>query len=96
MLRRDQTGWLGREDSNSQMSLSKMPFEIWREFPLISEHLGTRDFSRARCWRNDMQLPAGLAAWLVEFEPVSSNKFRITQKAHNSINRNLYSFGLLS
>jgi hypothetical protein len=43
----DRTAWLGREDSNSQMSFAKTPFDIWGEFPLISEHLGTRAFSRA-------------------------------------------------
>jgi hypothetical protein len=31
------------------MRLCKMPFEMSGEFPLISEHIGTRDFSRVRC-----------------------------------------------
>jgi hypothetical protein len=31
------------------MLLCKMAFEMSCEFPLISEHIGTRDFSRTRC-----------------------------------------------
>jgi hypothetical protein len=42
-------GWLGRQDSNLEMTFQKTPFERSREFPLISEHIGTRDFSRVRC-----------------------------------------------
>jgi AmmeMemoRadiSam system protein B len=34
-------GW---EDSNSQMSLPKLAFEVWPEFPFISEPLAIRDF----------------------------------------------------
>jgi hypothetical protein len=41
---RDGTGWLGREDSNWQMSFPKMGFEMLPEFPLILERLGTRDY----------------------------------------------------
>src|SRR5262245_9141249 len=59
---RDQTGWLGRQDSNSQMSFSKGPVEMSGEFPRIPEHLGTRDFSRAICQQANMQPPAGLTA----------------------------------
>jgi hypothetical protein len=58
---RDGTDWLGREDSNSQMSFPKIPFEMWGEFPLILEHYRTRDFSRARCLKRNMHLPAELA-----------------------------------
>jgi hypothetical protein len=49
-----------------------MPFEMSDEFPLISEHLGIRDFSRVSCQNTDMHLPAGLAASATEFEPVSA------------------------
>jgi hypothetical protein len=45
------TGWLGWEDSNSQMSLPKLAFEVWPEFPFISERLAIRDFSRLSCQR---------------------------------------------
>ena len=34
----DRTGWLGWEGSNSQMSLPKLAFEVWPEFPF---HFGT-------------------------------------------------------
>ena len=47
----DRTGWLGWEDSNSQMSLPKLAFEVWPEFPFISERLAIRDFSRLSCQR---------------------------------------------
>src|SRR5580692_3902219 len=40
------SGW---EDSNSQMSLPKLAFEVWPEFPFISERLAIRDFSRLSC-----------------------------------------------
>ena len=43
-------GW-GREDSNSQMSLPKLAFEVWPEFPFISQRLAIRDFSRLSCQR---------------------------------------------
>ena len=43
--------WLGWEDSNSQMSLPKLAFEVWPEFPFISERLAIRDFSRLSCQR---------------------------------------------
>jgi hypothetical protein len=49
--RRDRTGWLGWEDSNSQMSLPKLAFEVWPEFPFILERLAIRDFSRLSCQR---------------------------------------------
>jgi hypothetical protein len=49
--RRDRTGWLGWEDSNSQMSLPKLAFEVWPEFPFISQRLAIRDFSRLSCQR---------------------------------------------
>src|SRR5260221_11117742 len=49
-----------------------MPFEMSDEFPLISEHLGIRDFSRVSCQNTDMHLPAGLAASVTGFEPVSA------------------------
>jgi hypothetical protein len=39
------------EDSNSQMSLPKLAFEVWPEFPFISERLAIRDFSRLSCQR---------------------------------------------
>jgi hypothetical protein len=45
------TGWLGWEDSNSQMSLPKLAFEVWPEFPFISQRLAIRDFSRLSCQR---------------------------------------------
>src|SRR5262245_52339493 len=35
------SGWLGRQDSNLQMTFRKMPFEMSGEFALISEHFGT-------------------------------------------------------
>jgi hypothetical protein len=35
---KDPTAWLGWEDSNSQMSLPKLAFEVWPEFPF---HFGT-------------------------------------------------------
>jgi hypothetical protein len=38
----------------------KMPFEMSDEFPLIPEHLRTRDYSRASCQNPAMQLPPGL------------------------------------
>ena len=41
--------WLGRQDSNLEMLFRKMPFEISGRFRLISERLGTRDFSRMSC-----------------------------------------------
>jgi hypothetical protein len=41
--------WLGRQDSNLEMPFRKMPFEISGRFRLISERLGTRDFSRMSC-----------------------------------------------
>jgi hypothetical protein len=53
---RDRTGWLGRQDSNLEMSFCKMPFEMSHEFRLILEHLGTRDFSRASCLNTYMHL----------------------------------------
>ena len=40
---------LGRKDSNSQMSLPKLVFEVWPEFPFISERSAIRDFSRLSC-----------------------------------------------
>jgi hypothetical protein len=40
----DRTGWLGWEDSNSQMSLPKLAFEVWPEFPFILGRLAIRDF----------------------------------------------------
>jgi hypothetical protein len=49
--RRDRTGWLGMEDSNSQMSLPELAFEVWPEFPFISQRLALRDFSRLSCQR---------------------------------------------
>jgi hypothetical protein len=49
--RRDRTGWLGMEDSNQQMSLPKLAFEVWPEFPFISERLAIKDFSRLSCQR---------------------------------------------
>jgi hypothetical protein len=33
------------------MSLPKLTFEVWPEFPLISERLAIRDFSRLNCQR---------------------------------------------
>ena len=33
------------------MSLPKLAFEVWPEFPLISERLAIRDFSRLSCQR---------------------------------------------
>jgi mannose/cellobiose epimerase-like protein (N-acyl-D-glucosamine 2-epimerase family) len=54
-----------------------MPFEMSNEFPLIPEHSGTRDFSRASCQNPDMHLPAGLAAWMIEFEPVPLGMLQI-------------------
>ena len=36
----DTTAWLGGEDSNRQMSISKMPFEMCGEFAPISEIFG--------------------------------------------------------
>jgi hypothetical protein len=57
------------------MSVRKLPFEIWDEFPLIREHLGTGDFSRASCQNTGMRLPAGLAAWVPECEPISAHNF---------------------
>jgi hypothetical protein len=36
--RSDRTGWLGMEDSNSQMSLPKLAFQVRPEFPC---HFGT-------------------------------------------------------
>jgi hypothetical protein len=53
-------------------TISPMPFEISDEFPLISEHLGIRDYSRVSCQNTDMHLPAGLATSVTEFEPVSA------------------------
>ena len=47
----DRTGWLGWEDSNSQMSLPKLAFEVSVEFPFIWERLAIRDFSRLSCQR---------------------------------------------
>jgi transposase len=49
--RRERTGSLGREDSNSQMSPPKLAFEVWPEFPFIFERLAIRDFSRLSCQR---------------------------------------------
>jgi hypothetical protein len=49
--RQDRTGWLGLEDSNSQMSFPKLAFEVWPEFPFSSERLAIRDFSRLSCQR---------------------------------------------
>ena len=49
MACRDGTGWLGQKDSNSQMSLPKLVFEVWPEFPFISERSAIRDFSRLSC-----------------------------------------------
>ena len=46
---RDGSGWLGRLDSNRQMSNSEMAFEMSAEFPLISERLRTRDLSPMSC-----------------------------------------------
>jgi hypothetical protein len=33
------------------MSLPKLAFEVWPEFPFISERLAIRDFSRLSCQR---------------------------------------------
>src|SRR6266550_8612266 len=63
--------WLGWEDSNTQMLLSKMPFEMWGEFPLISERSATRDLSRKRCCKSDIHLRAEVRAGLIGLEPVS-------------------------
>ena len=38
-------GW-GKRISNSQMSLPKLVFEVWPEFPFISERSAIRHFSR--------------------------------------------------
>jgi hypothetical protein len=38
----------------------------------VREHLGIRDFSRVSYQNTDMHLPAGLAASVTEFEPVSA------------------------
>jgi hypothetical protein len=54
------------------MSLSKVPFEMWREFPLILEHSGTGDFSREGGWKAICTCQVRLAAWLSDFEPVCS------------------------
>jgi hypothetical protein len=75
MSHRDRTDWLGREDSNSQTSISKMPFEMCGEFAPIPELLGTRDFSRARCSKRDVHLLAGLVGWQAGLEPGLSEKF---------------------
>src|SRR2546430_8147363 len=48
---------------------------MWGEFLVISEHLGTRDFSRERCSESDMHLLARLSAWLTELEPGLSQQF---------------------
>ena len=45
------TGWLGWEDSKSQMSPPKLAFEVWPEFPVILERLAIRNFSRLSCQR---------------------------------------------
>lgn len=58
---RDRTGWLGRQDSNLEMPFRKMPFEMSGSFRLISERLGTRDFSPESCPGGDMHLQAELA-----------------------------------
>ena len=55
----DHTGWLGWEDSNSQMSLQKLTFEVWPEFTFVSERLAIRDFSQlcqsdgGKIWRRE-------------------------------------------
>jgi hypothetical protein len=41
---RDDSGWLGDQDSNLKMSFCEMPFEMSGRFRQIPEHLGTRDF----------------------------------------------------
>jgi hypothetical protein len=51
MACRDGTGWLGMENSNSQMSLQKLAFEVGSELPFILERLAIRDFSRLSCQR---------------------------------------------
>ena len=63
-------GRLGRQDSNLEMLFAKMPFEMSGGFRLISEHIGTRDFSRVRCANNEMQLPGALAP-TSQIQPVS-------------------------
>ena len=63
------------------MSVRKLPFEMSDEFPLIPEHLGTGDFSRASCQNTGIRLPAGLAAWVPECEPISDLNFGYPERA---------------
>lgn len=43
-----------------------MPFEMSDEFPLISEHLGIRDFSRTSCQNTDTHLPGTVLICLTQ------------------------------
>ena len=52
--RRDRTGWLRQEDSNSQMSLPKLVFEVWPEFPFISRRLGDQRLFTAELPNSDL------------------------------------------
>jgi hypothetical protein len=58
MAKNGDTGSLGWQDSNLEMLFRKMPFEMSREFLLISEHIVTADFSRV-CCRDGEKQPAG-------------------------------------
>lgn len=73
------SGWLGRQDSNLEMLIWKRPFEMSGGFRLISEHIATRDFSRARCRKCKKhprgapapasQTRTGLRHWIGEIGP---------------------------
>jgi hypothetical protein len=71
----DGTGWLGCQDSNSETANLKTPFDSSAKFPEISERYGTGDFSPVRCPKLHIDLPAALAAWAPECEPVSGVEF---------------------
>ena len=47
--------WLaGAGGFESQMSVPKLAFEVWPEFPFISQRLAIRDFSRRSCPKSDL------------------------------------------
>ena len=64
--RSNPTRSLGCQDSNLEMPFPKTPFEMSREFRLISEHIGTGDFSRVPCIKGEKHPPAALVtvSWM--------------------------------
>jgi hypothetical protein len=82
MAYRDQTAWLGWEDSNSEMSSQIIPLKSRVDFAAIEPNFGHGDHSRLSCSTGDTQLGAGFCRDLQQTLCTDAGHHSVSPRRH--------------